>query len=210
MNTVITPAYFDAAASTWDEDPVKQARAQAAAAAIRRRVALHPAMSGFEFGCGTGLLSFALRHDLARLTLADSSVGMLTVLQGKIDAAGLDSMRALPFDFEHDALPEERFDLVYSLMAFHHVQDTDRLLRSLRALLKSPGYLCVFDLDSEDGSFHGAERVFHPGFDRDDLARRALQAGFCQPDFETVFVMHKTVDGQEKSFPVFLMVARAD
>lgn len=203
-------AYFDSIAMHWDADPSRLARAQAVAAGIRRRVPLRPEMNGFEFGCGTGLLSLALHADLAQITLADSSSGMLDILQQKIDTLGLVSMRPLKLNLDTDPLPEENFDLVYALMSFHHVQDTDRLLYSLRSLLKSPGYLCVADLDSEDGSFHGTERVCHNGFDRDELAHRVARVGFRDVDFETIFTMHKTVAGLEHAYPVFLMVAAID
>lgn len=54
---------FDARARTWDDDPDKTARAQAVATGIRREVPLFPALRALEYGCGTGLLSFALRAD---------------------------------------------------------------------------------------------------------------------------------------------------
>lgn len=131
---------FDIAAATWDDDPVKVARAQAVAAGIRRQVPWRAGMTALELGCGTGLLSFMLQHDLEQITLADSSSGMLAVLGEKIAAAGVASMRPFKVDLEMDSLPDERFDLVYSLMTFHHVQDTDRLLHSLFSLLKPAGY----------------------------------------------------------------------
>ncbi len=199
---------FDIAAATWDDDPVKVARAQAVAAGIRRQVPWRAGMTALELGCGTGLLSFMLQHDLEQITLADSSSGMLAVLGEKIAAAGVASMRPFKVDLEMDSLPDERFDLVYSLMTFHHVQDTDRLLHSLFSLLKPGGYLCVADLDCEDGSFHGPGFTGHNGFYRDNLAQRAVSAGFRDVVFETVFDMCKSVNGATKSYPVFLMVAR--
>ncbi len=77
----------DDEASTWDTDPVKRKRAFAAAA-IRRRVPLPPAWRALEYGCGTGLLGFALQADLGELTLADSSPGMLAVLGDSQRAIG--------------------------------------------------------------------------------------------------------------------------
>ncbi len=48
--------------------------------AIRKAVPLSKEMKAFEYGCGTGLLSFALQPDLGEITLADTSQGMLEVL----------------------------------------------------------------------------------------------------------------------------------
>jgi len=199
---------FDSRAKTWDDDPMKTARAEAVAQGICAQVVLTPQMSALEYGCGTGLLSFALRERLGQLTLADSSSGMLAVLEEKISSGAIANMSALKLDLASDPLPDERFDLVHSLMTLHHIDDTDALLRALYALLKSPGYLCLADLDSEDGSFHGADFSGHRGFDRETLQRQATEAGFRNVRFSTVFSIRKAVaTGGEKDFPVFLMVA---
>jgi ubiquinone/menaquinone biosynthesis C-methylase UbiE len=77
---------FDDKARTWDSDPIKRERALAVAAAIRQRVPLARDWRALEYGCGTGLLSFALHAELGQMTLADSSSGMLAVLAEKITA----------------------------------------------------------------------------------------------------------------------------
>ncbi len=205
MNTSNSARDFDARARTWDNDPMKTARALAVANAIRSRIPNLTGSSGFEYGCGTGLLSFALQPHLQQVTLADSSTGMLEVLREKIAASGIANMRPIQLDLTTDPLPEQRFDLIYSLMTFHHIPDTDTILRNLHALLRRPGYLCIADLDSEDGSFHGDEFSGHKGFDRHDLARRAEQAGFRNIGFSTVFEVRK--GKPERGYPVFLMTA---
>jgi len=194
---------FDAKAKTWDDDPMKTERARKVAEQIRSRVPLTSEMTGFEYGCGTGLLSFALQQDLGQITLADSSDGMLEVLKEKIAASGIGNMHPRKLDLTSDPLPTDRFDLIYSLMTFHHINDTDRVLRDLRTLLKSPGYLCVADLDREDGSFHGAGIDVHHGFDRDELKRKVERAGFINISFSTAFWITK--GGRE--YPVFLLIA---
>lgn len=198
---------FDTKARTWDADPMKSARAQAVAQAIADQLPLTPRMSALEYGCGTGLLSFALRARCGHITLADSSSGMLAVLAEKIDAGGIDNMTAQKLDLATDPLPRERYDMIHSLMTVHHIADTDALLASLYALLKSPGYLCVADLDGEDGSFHGPDFSGHRGFDRAALGRQATGAGFGNIRFSTVFNIRKRVGDGEKDFPVFLMIA---
>jgi SAM-dependent methyltransferase len=206
----ITPAAgptasFDARARTWDDDPMKTNRAQAVAREICARVPLAPAMNGLEYGCGTGLLSFALQPHLGRIALADNSAGMLAVLAEKIAATGIANLHPMRLDLMRDPLPPERFDIVFSLMTFHHIPDTDRILSDLFALLVRPGYLCIADLDSEDGSFHGAGFDGHKGFDRDELARKASAAGFARIAFASVFTISK--GAPPKDFPVFLMIA---
>ena len=206
MNTPASSPDFDQRAKTWDDDPMKTARAQAVAEAIRARISEIEGMSGFEYGCGTGLLSFALQPYLRQIALADSSTGMLEVLREKIVSAGIDNMTPVRLDLTSDPLPEQRFDITYSLMTFHHIADTDAILRKLHTLLGRNGHLYIADLDAEDGSFHGAGFDGHNGFDRDDLARRAEQAGFTNIAFSTVFTISKGTP--EKSYPVFLMTAQ--
>jgi hypothetical protein len=129
------------------------------------------------------------------------------VLRDKIAADGVKNMRPIKLDLADDPLPAERFGLIYSLMTFHHVADTDKILRDLYALLDRPGYLCIADLDSEDGSFHGADFDGHKGFDRADLGRKAREAGFGRVEFSTVFHMKKGDGPGQIDFSLFLMVA---
>ncbi|SBT10766.1 Methyltransferase type 12 [Candidatus Propionivibrio aalborgensis] len=206
MTSEHTTTYFDARAKNWDDDPMKTARAQAVADGIQSRVPLTNHMTALEYGCGTGLLSFALQPQLKHITLADSSSGMLAVLQDKIAANGIINMRATQLDLTTDPLPCDRYILIYSLMTFHHIEDIDKILRDLFSLLVAPGYLCIADLDSEDGSFHGPEFTGHLGFDRNELERKLTHAGFRSVDFTTVFEITK---GEKQTrYPVFLMIAR--
>ena len=79
----MTVSHFDERAREWDSDPEKVERARVTADAIRHTIPLHPDMSALEYGCGTGLLSFALQSDLGQITLADTSKGMLEVCRMK-------------------------------------------------------------------------------------------------------------------------------
>jgi len=198
---------FDDKAITWDSDPTKRERALAVAAALRQRVPLAHDWRALEYGCGTGLLSFALHADLGELTLADSSPGMLAVLRGKIDAAGLTHLHPLALDLLTDPLPADRYDLIYTLMTLHHVADVARLLRTFHDLLRPGGWLAVADLDQEDGSFHGPGFTGHNGFDRAALRAQLADAGFGEVDFSTGYVMKKATDQGMREYPLFLAVA---
>ena len=199
---------FDEKAQEWDNDPVKLERAAAVAAAIRNRVRLSPDLSALEYGCGTGLLSFALSRELGSITLADSSAGMLAVLREKIAASGADHLRPMRLDLTVDPLPAERYDLIYTLMTLHHVSDVDRILRDFHALLRPDGALCIADLDREDGSFHGAGFDGHHGFEREALRDQLARAGFGEIQFDTCYMMRKPQGEGAREYPVFLAVAR--
>lgn len=199
---------FDERAKHWDADPTKVDRAYAIADAIIRNVPLRADMCALEYGCGTGLLGFRLRPHIGDLTLADVSDGMLDVVREKLAAKPDASARATKLDLLSDRLPEQRFDVICTAMTLHHIPDTDGVLRRFAAMLAPSGYLCIADLDAEDGSFHGQGEDVHHGFDRDVLGERIASAGLRVLRFFTAYTMQKmTADGM-RSYPIFLMVAQ--
>ncbi len=199
---------FDERAKDWDSDPAKVERARVVADAIHAAVPLKPGMTALEYGCGTGLLSFALQNEFASITLADTSQGMLDVLAGKIQSAGVRNMHPLRLDLSSDPLPASRFGIIYSLMALHHIPEINPLLKHFHTLLEAGGYLCISDLEKEDGSFHGKQVTgVHHGFDRAELLRSVEAAGFSHVRFSTVHTFRKRGDDSGRTYPLFLMVA---
>jgi ubiquinone/menaquinone biosynthesis C-methylase UbiE len=200
---------FDERAKDWDSDPDKVERARAVANAIRTTIPLAKDMKVLEYGCGTGLLSFALQSDLGQITLADTSQGMLDVLTQKIANAQVPNMHPVRLDLASDPLPEERYDVTYSLLTLHHIHDVNDMLVKFHDLLLPNGYLLAADLDKEDGSFHtdGTTDV-HLGFDRDELQKMLEDAGFRNVTFSTAYEIKKKIGNEEKTFPVFLMSAQ--
>jgi len=206
--TRLDAAHFDSKARQWDDNPVFRERGLKIAEAIRRTVPLNHQMSALDYGCGTGLLSFPLKDELGAILMADSSSGMLKVLAEKIAAQGVTNMTPLQLDLLNDPPPAQRFDLIVTSMTLHHVPDTDHILRVFHDLLNPGGYLCIADLDKEDGSFHGPEVDVHHGFDRTGLSARAANAGFADTQFQTVFSITKERERGTRDYPVFLMTAR--
>ena len=206
--TKLDAAHFDSKARQWDENPIFRERGLKIAEAIREAVPLHRQMSALDYGCGTGLLSFPLKDELGAILMADSSGGMLEVVREKIAAQGVTNMTTLQLDLLADPPPAQRFDLIVTAMTLHHVPDTDSILRVFHDLLNPGGYLCIADLDQEDGSFHGIKVDVHHGFDRADLSRRTAQAGFADVRFQTVFNIAKEHATGTRDYPVFLMTAQ--
>lgn len=198
---------FNERAKDWDKNTAAVQNARRVATAIRKQVSLTKNMSAMEYGCGTGQLSFALQDSLGPITMADSAPGMLAVLAEKIAASGVDNMSPRLLDLAKNPLPVERFDLIYTLMTLHHVEDAKAVLLSFHALLNPGGALCVADLDQEDGSFHGAGVEVHKGFNRHSLEHSLADIGFSNIRYEIASTMNREVEGKNKEFSVFLCCA---
>ncbi|MDH4016574.1 MAG: class I SAM-dependent methyltransferase, partial [Actinomycetota bacterium] len=140
---------FDAEAATWDDDPENEERQVAVARAIEEVVDLNPRMSALDVGGGTGRLSLLLADRVGSAVVTDPSAGMVQVARERIEGAGLrDRLSVVQADLTTDRLGGS-FDVVWSSMALHHVQDLDGLLRSVAELLVDGGWLAVADLDED-------------------------------------------------------------
>lgn len=196
---------FDERAATWD-DEAKTERARVVAEAVRRAVAPTGSTRVLEYGAGTGLVSQALAGSAGPLTLADPSAGMRDVMHGKVETGALPATaRVWDLDLSGGSLPDERFDLIVTVMTLHHIPDLAPVLDGFARLLDDGGHLCVVDLVKEDGSFHAGHHDFHGhhGFDTGDLSARLASAGFTDVRVERVYDVVK--DGT--AYPLFLAVA---
>lgn len=197
---------FDDVAATWDDDADHERRQVAVAQAITRAVNLSPEMSAVDVGGGTGRLSILLADLVGSVVVTDPSAGMVRVARERIEAAGLgDRLRAVQADLTRDRL-DGAYDVVWSSMALHHVQDLNRLLRSVAGLLVNGGRLCIADLDEDpDGAFHADKIDFdgHHGFDRQHLAEQLARAGFA----DVSFVDATTILKGDREFGVFVCTA---
>ena len=199
---------FDAQAQVWDDNPGRLIWIRGVAAAIREAVPLSTEMRALDYGCGTGALSFLLHQDLGCITLADSSSGMVARVTEKIAASGIETMDPVQLDLLTDPLPEARYDVVYSMMALHHIPNTAAILRRLYAVTRPGGWLCLVDLDAEDGTFHGLDVDVHHGFNREALRELLARAGWTVGRITTCWeIEHQTTTGT-KVYPLFLAVAQ--
>jgi tRNA (cmo5U34)-methyltransferase len=197
---------FDRVAATWDEDPARVALASAVAEAIGRQVQLGSTMDVLDFGCGTGLLTAALLPRVGRVTGADTSTGMLTVLERKAREQALKSVTTLLLRPDDNYALAGEYDLIVSSMTLHHVADPAALFARFREHLRPGGRVAVADLDREDGTFHKPEitDVFHLGFDRAAVKAMLAAAGFGELVDTTAFVARRN----DRDYPVFLISGR--
>lgn len=173
------PNPFDEKAATWDDDPAKIERARMVAEQIVGAVPVEATWTMLEYGAGTGLVSERLQHHLGHLTLVDTSAGMRAAIAAKVRDGRLPSgTQILDLDLSAGPVPDDRFDLIVTVLALHHVPLIERTLAAFATLLRPGGYVCVVDLDAEDGSFHNDASIPHHGFERQTLARLLEASGF--------------------------------
>ena len=201
---------FDKEATTWDEVPARVKLANDIAAAILNENLLTSNMDVLDFGCGTGLLTLKLQSVVHSITGVDSSRGMIDVLKAKIDKQNLPNVRTQYLDTEKDNILEGTYHLIVSGMTLHHVKEIRPLLDQFYKILTSSGYLCIADLDLDDGQFHSNnDGIFHFGFDRALLRRDFMEAGFVDIRDRTAAELMKPVaDVGVRPFTVFLMTGR--
>jgi len=199
---------FNTLAQSWDNEPRRIERAKVISQEILKMIPIAREQTAMEFGCGTGLLSFCLQPYFRHITLVDSSEGMISVVRDKILKMGIENMIPICLDFVHDRL-EQKFDVIYSLLALHHVRDIDGILGKLSEMVNPSGFLCIADLDEEDGSFHGPGFDGHNGFNRDALIGKLQQLGYADLKWLICYQNKKTFkDGSIRYYPVFLLTGQ--
>jgi ubiquinone/menaquinone biosynthesis C-methylase UbiE len=200
--------HFDDKAATWDDDAEKVRQAQDVARAVSAAVPVGETTRLLEYGAGTALVTQALVASagrIGRVTLADNSSGMRTVLRDKIDSGAMPpNTRVWDLDLEHQPAPSERFDLIVSSMVMHHVRRLPEVLEAFAGMLADGGHLCIADLDREDGSFHTHDFDGHHGFDRGELATSLEQAGLV----DVTITDCTRIAREGVMYPVFLAIAR--
>lgn len=196
------PDLFKQKAADWDANQMRLQLSSAIGTSILNSVPLHEQMIVMDFGAGTGLLTSHIAPRVKQVAAVDTSTSMLDKLMAKPEFHG--KVTAICQDITDQPL-EERFDLIISAMAMHHVEDTRQLFATFAKHLQPGGRIALADLDREDGTFHPAdvEGVFHHGFARDELQTLIEDQGFVDVRFDTAH----TVDKEDKRYPIFLVTA---
>jgi tRNA (cmo5U34)-methyltransferase len=201
---------FDLKASEWDQNPMHWDRSAAIANEIKSLIPLNAHMTALEYGAGTGIASFLLKDYLKEITLMDSSAEMVRITEEKISSSGVTNLKALKFDLEHESYSNGIFDLIFTQMVLHHIEDVDSIIGKFRRLLKKGGYLAIADLYEEDGSFHGEGFIGHNGFNVDKMAKIIEGNSFGNTVHKTCFVIERKITETEfKQYEVFIVVAKA-
>jgi len=194
---------FDSKSKTWDQHQYRVERAQVVARAIESKIPLSEVKTALDFGCGTGLLGLNLADAVGHIVLSDTSPGMIEQVNQKLRTVRNASTLLLASDDLGRS-----FDLIVSLMVLHHIEDVGKQIACLSNAVEPGGYICLCDLDKEDGSFHQEETVPHNGFERVFIETLLTKSGMKIMDSSTVYTNRKTTKGEEREFPVFMIIGR--
>lgn len=177
-------------ARTYDDDVTKQATGYPfegyfeVLAAVQEKVPLKSDTKVLDIGIGTGALSKPLYDAGVSIVGLDFSEAMLAEAKAKMPMANMYLYSLL------DPLPEpvtqDRFDVIVSSFAFHHVDDNRKfeLIDALRVSLKPRGKIIIADvgfenlnaLDAMRGRDDWDEDEFY--LVADDLLERLREKGF--------------------------------
>ena len=200
---------FNNQSLSWDNEK-RVKRAKVIADEIAASVELRANFYAMEFGCGTGLISFNLHNKLKAITCIDTSLGMIDIVKAKIQQQQVTNIKPYLCNINEDDQFKSEYDLIYTSMALHHIADIETILTNLYKLLKQEGYLCIVDLDEDDGSFHKLEEDFtgHHGFNQQELKKVLEKIGYHEVKSHTFYHDVKPIDDIAVKYSLFIMVGR--
>ncbi len=119
---------------------------------IQREFLPQGASHGFVLGCGGGALerraaSLGLCRDFDCVDISPQAVEVASALAAR---EGLDGLRYAVRDANTLTLDPDRYDLVLSDMALHHVKELEHLLEQFRRSLRSGGLLVLNEFVGPD------------------------------------------------------------
>lgn len=193
---------FDLDAFTYDENPMHVERGKAIAERVKQAIDIDKSWLIADFGCGTGLLGINFIDQVRSIDMIDTSENMLKVLLDKIQNQGFKDVYPVRMDILSDRLPAEKYNLIITLMTFHHIENIPEALMKLAFMIKKGFYLAISDLDIEDGSYHPGEQPPHLGIDQAFLVESALDAGLQLHHISVPYVVSKN----NKNYPIFLHI----
>lgn len=200
---------FNEDAAIWDSD-LRLKRGKAISEEIKSYIKVKGDYKALEFGCGTGIISFNLYDSFHHIDLIDTSEGMIEVLNSKIKQRNINNMRGICGEINKDIILEDKYDVIYTSLALHHVEDIYEVLKSLTKVLRKNGVLCIVDLDEEDGKFHKDHHGFngHNGFNQEKLKNILCELGLKDIESRTFYYDEKVVEGEKVNYSLFSMIGK--
>lgn len=189
---------FVAKANDWD-NPQRMVMTKKFVDELLKNVSPKYDWKALEIGAGTGLIGLQILPLVSKVVFEDTSESMLNVLKQKLRGdENIEILYGEVFDYQ-----KQDIDLVFSSMAFHHIEDIKKTIQHLSAITKSGGVVVIADLVTEDGSFHSFEPIPHRGFDTVILAKQFQEAGFEVKSVYVYNTISKAID-----YPQFILIAQ--
>lgn len=197
---------FDIAAKEWDSKPTSQLVAKTTSQTIREHISLENKKL-LDYGCGTGLLAFSISDEANSVLGMDDSIGMVEVFNQKAKDFGFKNIKALRHNIDNEALPSQAFDIIVTSMTLHHIKNPDSFFKKCKVALKPNGYLCISDLDEENGTFHenhNNDGIHHFGF-----SKKTIQQLYIKNEFKVIYLDDIcTLERENGNFPIFLSIGQ--
>ncbi|MFY9094419.1 class I SAM-dependent methyltransferase, partial [Aliarcobacter butzleri] len=155
---------FDERAKDWDKKQTTLDKSDACINHLKEKIDFSNIKNILDYGCGTGLIAFNLVEENNEVLGLDNSYGMIEEFNKKVKEKNLSNIKAKKHNILEEDLPKNSFDLIVISMSLHHIEDIDMFFKKSFEALKNGGYICINDLDKEDGSFHAKhnnEGVYH-------------------------------------------------
>jgi len=146
---------------------------------IVARLHLKPGMAVADIGAGTGLFTrlFARAVKPGRVYAVDIAKNFVDAIVRDARARGLTNIVGVVNDQTSTHLPQASIDLAFLADTYHHFEQPQAMLRSLRAALRPGGRLVVIDFKREPGS-SSAWVMGHVRADRATVIKEIEAAGF--------------------------------
>ena len=199
---------FDEAAKTWDIKTSSLNIAKACVENINNTLKMNEIKDILDYGCGTGLVSFSLSNEDNFITGMDNSQGMVEEFNKKTSTLSFSNIKAIKHNINEEDLPLNKYDLITISMTLHHIKDTKMFVEKCKKSLKENSYLCINDLDKEDGTFHkkhNNDGVEHFGFEKEALIKLLEDNGFEIIDYKIVCIDERN----DTAYPIFNLIAKS-
>ncbi|MFC1553491.1 class I SAM-dependent DNA methyltransferase [candidate division KSB1 bacterium] len=209
MNEKESVKYFDEFSADWDKDQVRVKRSEEIADKLVFLLPLEPEMEILDFGGGTGNVTLKLVPHVKKITMIDTSEGMIDIFRNKLKEQNINNVELKAMDAQEEEIGDYIYDIIVSTMTFHHVKNLPLVLERLYRSLKDSGRIAVVDLVKESGDYHGTgSAVEHHGFNKETMIDLFRKAGFKEIDHSIIYTVNKTTEnGKNKDFPLFLVSA---
>ncbi|BAQ08609.1 thioredoxin-disulfide reductase [Bacillus sp. OxB-1] len=126
-----------------------------------------------DFGAGTGYFSIPVaKKTVGKVYALDIDATMLEIIKEKALKEQLTNIVPVQKSMEELSLPDGTIDMIIASLVLHEIQPLGPLLRQMRNVLKTEGYLICLELEPKGSSNKG------PRITMEGMEREMKEAGF--------------------------------